>query len=89
MQELADVSMQQNALLGELSAIESELDQLLPQFMGSSQKSGAKENKFLKSMMSNPDIYATASNREKVFDEALNLEQNIRKLDRELISVNE
>lgn len=30
MQELADVSMQQNALLGELSAIESELDQLLP-----------------------------------------------------------
>ncbi len=39
--------------------------------------------------MSNPDIYATASNREKVFDEALNLEQNIRKLDRELVSVNE
>jgi len=39
--------------------------------------------------MQNPDIYVTASNREKVFDEALNLKQKIRKLDRELVSVNE
>jgi len=57
--------------------------------MGSSQKPGTKDNKFLKSVMRNPDIYETASSREKVFDEALNLEQNIRKLDRELVGVNE
>lgn len=63
MQELQDVSLQQNALLGELSNIEDELDAVLPQFMGSSGTTG-KDNRFLKQVMRNPDMYETAPNRE-------------------------
>jgi len=79
MQELSDVSIQQNALLGELTAIEDELDSMLPQFMGST-GAGGKDNRFLKQVMRNPGLYESASSREQVFQKALDLESNIHQL---------
>jgi len=67
MQELQDVSLQQNALLGELSAIEDELDAMLPQFMGSGGTGGVSEStggRFLKQILRNPALYETGSSRE-------------------------
>ena len=89
--EIREVSIQQTALLGELSTIESELDAMLPRFMGSSGSTGAdsKDNRFLKQVMRNPDMYETAPNREQVFNKALNLDENIKKLDSELQVVQE
>lgn len=80
MHELSDVSIQQNALLGELTAIEDELDSMLPQFMGSSGAGGSKDNRFLKQVMRNPGLYESASSREQVFQKALDLESNIQQL---------
>jgi len=64
------VSLQQNALLGELSAIEDELDAMLPQFMGAG-TGGANETttggRFLKQVLRNPALYETSSSREQVF----------------------
>ena len=82
MRDLNDVSLQQNALLSELCAIEGELDQILPQFTNSGTITPTgkpiKDNQFIKNVMSNPDMYETRASRERVFDEALNLEANIQ-----------
>ena len=84
MGELQDVTLQQDALLGELRAIEDELDQMMPQFMGSTNQAATKNNKFLKQVMRNPDMYDTAPNRERVFEQALNLERDIKQLGSDL-----
>ena len=39
--------------------------------------------------MRNPDMYETAPNREQVFDKALTLDEDIRRLDTELQTVQE
>ena len=62
--ELSDVEVQQNALISELSAIEDELDAMLPQRMN--QQTG-NDNKFLAQVMRNPDMYDNVPNREQVF----------------------
>ena len=74
-----EVSLQQNALLGELTTIEAELDALLPQSMGSA--GPRKDNQFLKQVIRNPDLYETCSSREQVFQKALDLESSIKELD--------
>ena len=86
MQELQDVSLQQNALLGELSAIEDELDGMLPQLAGRTTP-GQNDSRRLKQVLRNPDLYETGSSREQVFSKALDLENNIRELDESLTQV--
>lgn len=75
--------MQQNALLQELSAIEDELDGMLPQLAGRTTP-GQNDRRRLKQVLRNPDLYETGSSREQVFSKALDLENNIRELDESL-----
>ena len=90
MQELNDVELQQSALLSELGAIEDELDAILPQQMGQQmQLAGDKDNRFLKQVMRNPDLYEQAPSREQVFQKALDLERDIRDLDQDLSVVSD
>ena len=64
MQELQDVSLQQNALLGELTTIEDELDAMLPMFTGDTSTGGGKNNRFLKQVMVNPSMHEMKPTRE-------------------------
>ena len=48
-----------------------------------------KDNRFLRQVMRNPDMYDQAPNREQVFAKALDLEANIKDLDQDLGIVND
>ena len=55
--------------------------------MGSSNAAAARDHPFLQQVMRNPDMYETAPNRERVFQKALDLDENIKDLDQNLRGV--
>ena len=70
-------------MLDELDSIEKELNMYLPQYLDN-QKSTITDNKILKQVLRDPDAYNTVPSREKVLNQAIELEDSISKLNKDL-----
>ena len=75
-------------MLDELNAIENELDQLLPQYGAPLTTGSFGQNKIFTQVLRDPNQSSNAPSREKVLTQALDLEENISKLNKELQEVN-
>ena len=88
--ELGDVSKQQNVLLDELKSIEGELDKMLPEYTsnsnGNADGDNSKGSRLAHMVIKNPAT-AQVPSRERVFEQALALEESIDVVKRDLNEV--